>query len=367
MTKIFTVKCSIIAYNLDFKFDAGTSRGVLKNKLTHFIQVRSDQFPKAIGIGEAGPLKGLSIDDVSDFQDKANLILRRVEQIKFRANQEILLQLIDEFDLREFPSIQFALETALLDLIHGGKREIFQNSFFSGKLSLPINGLVWMGDKGFMERQIDQKLEQGYDCIKMKIGAINFDQECEILGNIRERYSKEKITIRVDANGAFTPDTALDKLHKLNEYDIHSIEQPIQPGLIREMNKLCKQSPIPIALDEELIGICGRKNRLALLQSIVPQYIILKPTLLGGIVATREWVELADQTNTGWWMTSALESNIGLNAIAQLTAALKATMPQGLGTGQLYHNNIKSPLRISEGELSYHVNIDWELPGIFNH
>lgn len=367
MTKIFTVKCSIIVYNLNFKFDAGTSRGVLRNKLTHFIQVRSDQFPNSIGIGEAGPLKGLSIDDVSDFQDKANLILRRVEQLNFWADQELLLQQIDELDLSKFPSIQFALETALLDLIYGGKRQILQNRFFSGKISLPINGLVWMGDKGFMERQIDQKLEQGYDCIKMKIGAINFDQECEILEGIRERYTKEKITIRVDANGAFTPDTALDKLHKLNEYDIHSIEQPIQPGLMREMNKLCKQSPIPIALDEELIGVCGTENRLALLESIAPQYIILKPTLLGGIVATREWIELANRTNTGWWMTSALESNIGLNAIAQLTASLDVNMPQGLGTGQLYHNNIGSPLRISEGKLSYLANIDWELSDILNH
>ncbi|MBI0398430.1 o-succinylbenzoate synthase [Cyclobacterium marinum] len=367
MTKLFTVKCSIIAYTLDFKFEAGTSRGILKNKLTHFVQVHSDQFPESIGIGEAGPLKGLSIDDFSDFQEKANLILRRVEQIKFQANQELLLKQIDELQLSEYPSIQFALETALLDLINGGKREIFQNNFFNGNLFLPINGLVWMGDKGFMERQIDQKLEQGFDCIKMKIGAINFDQECEILGKIRDRFSRDKITIRVDANGAFTPENALDRLTKLNEYDIHSIEQPIKPGLFREMNKLCKQSPIPIALDEELIGVYGRGKRLELLESIAPQYIILKPTLLGGIVATREWVELANNTSTGWWMTSALESNIGLNAIAQLTANFQVSIPQGLGTGQLYHNNVDSPLMISEGKLSYNRKFDWELPDIFNH
>lgn len=366
MTQLFKVKCSIKAFALDFKFEAGTSRGILKEKVTYFIQITSDQYPGIIGIGEAGPLKGLSKDDVPNFLKEAIKILKLVKKMEFQSSQEVLLLQIDNMMLQKFPSIQFGLETALLDLIKGGRRKILDNSFYDTGSPLPINGLVWMGEKEFMERQIDQKIEQGYDCIKMKIGAINFDQECELLGKIRSRFSKDKISIRVDANGAFAPQDALGKLERLAKFEIHSIEQPIQPGLIVEMSELCKKSPIPIALDEELIGINGRENKLQLLESIRPHFLILKPTLLGGIVPTREWVALAQQTNTGWWMTSALESNIGLNAIAQLTSSLKGEMPQGLGTGQLYHNNVDSPLSISNGKIFYNTKLEWKLPEIFN-
>ncbi|EPR67816.1 o-succinylbenzoate synthase [Cyclobacterium qasimii] len=366
MTQLFKVKCSIKAYPLNFKFEAGTSRGVLKEKITYFIQVTSDQYPGIIGIGEAGPLKGLSKDDVPNFLEQAIKILNLVEEMEFHASQEVLLNQIDNMMLHEFPSVQFGLETALLDLINGGQRKILDNGFYASGSPLPINGLVWMGEKDFMERQIDQKIEQGYDCIKMKIGAIDFDQECELLEKIRSRFPKDKISIRVDANGAFAPQDALGKLERLAKFEIHSIEQPIQPGLIAEMRELCKQSPIPIALDEELIGIYGRENKLQLLESIRPQFLILKPTLLGGIIPTREWVALAQQTNTGWWMTSALESNIGLNAIAQLTSSLKAEMPQGLGTGQLYHNNIDSPLSILNGQIFYDTKLEWNLSEILN-
>ena len=366
MDQMFCIKASIKAYSLKFKFEAGTSRGVLREKLTYFIQVSSDKFPGLIGIGEAGPLNGLSRDDVPDFLEKALKILKLVEKIAFRANQEEILSKLNAMDLNDFPSIRFALETAILDLTKGGERKILDCDFFNRGTALPINGLVWMGEKGFMEKQIDQKLEQGYNCIKMKIGAINFDQECELLEKIRSRFSEEKITIRVDANGAFTPENALEKLNRLADFGIHSIEQPIQPGLVQEMGKLCKETPIPIALDEELIGVYGRENRLKLLESIKPHFLILKPTLLGGIVATREWVKLAQLTNTGWWMTSALESNIGLNAIAQLTSSLKGEMPQGLGTGQLYHNNVDSPLRISNGKIYYDKELNWVLPEMLN-
>ncbi|WP_339921978.1 o-succinylbenzoate synthase [uncultured Cyclobacterium sp.] len=366
MTQLFKVKCSIKAYPLNFKFEAGTSRGVLKEKITYFIQVTSDQFPGTIGIGEAGPLKGLSKDDVPNFFEEAIKILKLVEKMELQASQEVLLRQVNNMMLQDFPSVQFGLETALLDLINGGQRKLLDNAFYASGSPLPINGLVWMGEKAFMERQIDQKIEQGYDCIKMKIGAIDFDQECELLGKIRSRFSTDKISIRVDANGAFAPQDAFKKLERLAKFEIHSIEQPIQPGLIDEMRELCKQSPIPIALDEELIGIYGRENKLQLLESIRPHFLILKPTLLGGIVSTRDWVALAQQTDTGWWMTSALESNIGLNAIAQLTSSLKAEMPQGLGTGQLYHNNLDSPLKILNGKLSYDSTLDWKLSEILN-
>jgi o-succinylbenzoate synthase len=366
MIQLFKVKPSIGAYALNFKFKAGTSRGVLEEKLTYFIRVTSEKYPGIFGIGEAGPLKGLSKDDVPDFLERANQILVKVEKLEFQANQEKLLSQVDSLGLQEFPSLQFGLEMALLDLINGGERRILTNDFVTSAIPIPINGLVWMGEKAFMERQIDEKLDQGYDCIKMKIGAINFEQECALLGKIRSSFPKNKISIRVDANGAFSPQNAMEKLKKLSQFDLHSIEQPIQPGKVKEMAALCIDSPIPIALDEELIGIYGWEQKVELVESIKPHFLILKPTLLGGILATREWVDIASQTNTGWWMTSALESNIGLNAIAQLTSSLKGTMPQGLGTGQLYHNNVESPLSISGGKLFYNKNLDWKIPETFN-
>jgi L-alanine-DL-glutamate epimerase-like enolase superfamily enzyme len=216
-----------------------------------------------------------------------------------------------------------------------------------------------MGEKDFMLEQINEKFEQGFDCIKMKIGAIDFKQELELLTYIRERYSKDQITLRVDANGAFSPEEALAKLHELAEFDLHSIEQPIAAGNWEAMRKLCEATPLPIALDEELIGV---ENKGELLDAIRPQHIILKPTLLGGILETKEWITLAEERNIGWWMTSALESNIGLNAIAQLADSLGASIPQGLGTGKLYQNNLKSPLEIDQGHIRYNSQIVWEQP-----
>jgi o-succinylbenzoate synthase len=365
MIQLFSVKPSISAHALNFKFKAGTSRGVLEERLTYFIKVTSEEFPGIFGIGEAGPLKGLSEDDLPDFLEKANEILRQVEKTEFLRNEDKLLNQINFMGLQGFPSLQFGLEMALLDLINGGERRILANEFFTSDVPIPINGLVWMGEKSFMEKQINEKLDQGYDCIKMKIGAIDFEQECALLGKIRARFPKNKISIRVDANGAFSPQHAMEKLEKLSQFDIHSIEQPIQPGNAKEMAALCKDSPIPIALDEELIGIHGWNNKLRLIEIIQPHFLILKPTLLGGILATREWVDIAGRMDLGWWMTSALESNIGLNAIAQLTSSLHGTMPQGLGTGQLYHNNVESPLSISEGKLLYNKNLDWKIREFF--
>jgi o-succinylbenzoate synthase len=259
----------------------------------------------------------------------------------------------------ELPSIRFGLETAILDWMNGGKKRILANAFYDAQKPIPINGLIWMGDREFMLKQIDQKLKEGFNCIKMKIGAIDFEQETELLGYIRAKFSPEQIILRVDANGAFSPEEAMKKLEKLAEYHIQSIEQPIPAGNIQDMRALCQVTPLAIALDEELIGVQDKVN---LLDGIQPQHIILKPTLVGGILETQEWIKLAEERNIGWWMTSALESNIGLNAISQLASTFGSDIPQGLGTGKLYHNNLESPLEIQSGFIRYNPEIDWQNP-----
>ena len=236
-----------------------------------------------------------------------------------------------------------------MDMKNGGKRIYFDNDFTTGKRQLPINGLVWMGDKNFMREQIEQKLEEGFTTIKMKIGAIDFETEIKLLESIRNRYDKDQITLRVDANGAFSPEEAMQKLTELAQLDIHSIEQPIKQGQWSKMRELCAQTPLDIALDEELIGVNERTKKIELLDTIKPQYIILKPSLHGGISGTQEWIELAEERNIPWWITSALESNIGLDAICQLTAEYQNGLPQGLGTGSLYTNNLTSNLVVSDG------------------
>ena len=236
---------------------------------------------------------------------------------------------------------------------------IFDNGFARGEERIPINGLIWMGEKSFMQQQIEEKLKAGFNTIKLKIGAIDFDTELSLLEGIRDQYSTNDITLRVDANGAFTVTDAMHKMEQLAALEIHSIEQPVKPGQFELMKMLCAESPLDIALDEELIGIHTKPEKRALLVEIKPQYIILKPALLGGLLACQEWIEIAESLKIGWWMTSMLEANIGLNAIAQFTAQYKPTLPQGLGTGQLYHNNIDSPLEIRKGELLYNKVKGW--------
>jgi L-alanine-DL-glutamate epimerase-like enolase superfamily enzyme len=218
-----------------------------------------------------------------------------------------------------------------------------------------------MGEKQFMFDQIKSKLEEGWNCIKLKIGAIDFEAELELLKYIRSQFSKSDIELRVDANGAFSPDNALEKLHRLAEMDLHSIEQPIKQHQWNEMAELCEKTPLPIALDEELIGIFDFAEKRKVMETIQPQYLIFKPSFIGGFKGTQEWIDLCDEFKTPWWMTSALESNIGLNAIAQWTAILDNHLPQGLGTGQLYTNNIESPLRVNGGFLTYENNGEWDL------
>lgn len=332
---------------LNFKQPSGTSRGVLKTKETWFLFVNNKD---AQGIGECGMFKGLSVDDRPDYEEKLQWVCDNI-------NLELAI-LLDE--LTEFPSIQFGLEMALKSLAAENQFELFPSEFTKGKKSIPINGLIWMGTEEFMRKQIKDKVEAGFTCIKMKIGAINFQTEIHLLKSIRKEFSSKDIELRVDANGAFSPSEALEKLKVLSQFDLHSIEQPIRQGQIEHMAELCNTTPLPIALDEELIGIFSKNNKQGLLQIINPQYIILKPTLVGGFQGSDAWIDLAEQHNIGWWMTSALESNVGLNAIAQYTYTKYNELPQGLGTGSLFTNNIESPLEVENGTLRYNKNNSWK-------
>jgi len=337
-----------------FGFQARTSRGLMRDKNSWFVQINHSDSPGIIGIGECGPLPGLSIDAVPEYEDVLRSCLAKVAEL-----HQPDLSLIADIVPPEFPSIRFGLETAFLDLANGGQRVIFDNSFIAGE-PIPINGLVWIGDMDFMMNQINQKVALGFDCIKIKVGGLNFDRECDMLEYIRKRYFNKNITVRLDANGAFKLDDVLFRLDQLSKFNVHSIEQPIKPGQ-PEMEELCRKSPIPIAFDEELIGIHGTEEKRQLLESLRPAYIILKPTLHGGIISCREWIAIAESLGIGWWMTSALESNIGLNAICQLTAEYNITMHQGLGTGQIYDNNIESPLQVDKGMIRYVKDYAWDL------
>ncbi len=352
------MKAYFISHNLKFRFAAGTSRGVLHEKTSWFLVLEKTG---KTGIGEAGPLPDLSPEDLFLMDRQLSHICRQLEKEDWPGEEEKALALAKELAGAAWPSIRFAIETALLDWQNGGSRILFNNAFSRGEQSIPINGLIWMGEKETMRQRMQQKLAAGYSCLKMKIGAINFQEECAILEEVRKHYGAGKITLRVDANGAFTPAEAMEKLQALARYKLHSIEQPIRAGQHEAMQALCKKSPVPVALDEELIGVDVEKEGRALLEYIRPAYIILKPSLLGGIAASRQWISLAEELEIGWWVTSALESNIGLNAISQFTATYPVDRPQGLGTGQLYHNNIPSPLEINQGRLQHNAGGNWDL------
>lgn len=334
-------------YVLNFKNPSGTSRGVLRTKETWFLILEENGRK---GIGECGMFRGLSYDDVPNYEHQLAWLVANIHLEK-----QLLLSA-----LREFPSIQFGLEQALLSLASENPFELFPSSFTTSRGTIEINGLVWMGDAGFMKEQIQEKLEQGFRCIKMKIGAIDFDAELQLLESIRKNFDSTQITLRVDANGAFAPEKALQKLIWLSQMGLHSIEQPIKQGQWGAMKKLCQDTPLPIALDEELIGITDYKEKVRLLRSVRPQYIILKPSLVGGFNGSKEWVAIAEQFGIGWWVTSALESNIGLNAIAQWTATLDTVLPQGLGTGSLFTNNFESPLTVANGQIYYDTRKNWQ-------
>jgi O-succinylbenzoate synthase len=342
------VKASYQKYILDFKHASGTSRGVLTQKETWFLIVEKEDKK---GIGECGILRSLSIDDRPDYEEKLQWVCQNIHLGK--------QNLYDS--LTEFPSIQFGVEMAFLSLESENPLELYPSDFTKNRQSIPINGLVWMGEPAFMKEQIEQKIAEGFTCIKLKIGAIDFDKELELLQFIRTHFDAKTIEIRVDANGGFLPNEALSKLKQLHQFDLHSIEQPIKQDQISEMAELCQQTPFPIALDEELIGVFSLDDKENLLAKIKPQYIILKPSLVGGFQGTLEWISLAEKHNIGWWITSALESNIGLNAIAQFTFTLQSPLPHGLGTGGLYTNNFDAPLEVVNGELWYNLDLKWDL------
>jgi len=332
------MKAEYFRYLLKFKRPSGTSRGVLYEKETFILEISNDGKK---GVGECAIFRGLSFDDRPDYEDKLKWLCENIHQ-----DFEFLKE-----ELKEFPSIWFGYEQALLNLKHGGKL-YFPSDFTEGKSSMMINGLIWMGEVDYMEEQIEEKLAKGFHCIKLKIG-VDWKCEYEILQKLRQKFSKEKLELRVDANGGFSKNDAKFVLQQLADLHIHSIEQPIKAGNWTDMKELCAQTPTPIALDEELIGVIDFNEKKKLLEAINPQYIILKPSLVGGISGSDEWISLAEQQNIGWWITSALESNLGLNAIAQYTFTKNNPMPQGLGTGDLYKNNFESDLELKGDRLFF--------------
>ena len=342
-----TMKASYFKYILHFKNPSGTSRGILTDKETWFIILEKDGKK---GIGECGILRGLSADDRPDYEEKLQWTCQNIHLGEQKLWEELI----------EFPSIQFGMEMAFLSLQSENPFVLFPSDFTKNTKSILINGLVWMGDEAFMKTQIEDKIAQGFSCVKLKIGAINFDEEIDLLRFIRANFDENTIEIRVDANGAFNENEALYKINQITGFEIHSIEQPIKKNHTDTMSVLCKNSQIPIALDEELIGVFSAEDKKNLLQKIRPQYIVLKPSFVGGFRGTLEWISIAEKLNIGWWITSALESNVGLNAIAQFTFMQNNLMPQGLGTGSLYTNNFDCPLEVFQGQLWYRKEIDWK-------
>ena len=335
-------EATITSRLLHFKQPAGTSRGTYTTRQVWYVSLSSAEHPERVGVGECAPLPKLSCDDLPGYEQILLTACRQLEQTG---------QLDVEF-LRPYPSVLFGLETALRHY-EAGSWALWDTPFSRGEAGIPINGLIWMGDYKKMLQQIETKMQSGYRCIKLKIGAINFEEELALLRYIRAHFSAKEIELRVDANGAFTPQDAMDKLNRLAELELHSIEQPIRAGQWEEMALLTEKTPLPIALDEELIGCNKPEEKIKLLTTICPQYIILKPSLHGGIYGGNEWIAEAERQHIGWWITSALESNIGLNAIAQWCATYRNPLPQGLGTGLLFTDNVEMPLEIKGDSLYF--------------
>ncbi len=347
------MKATFKKYTLNFKQASGTSRGVMHTKETYFLIIEDNG---KIGIGECGLFKGLSYDDKLDYSDKLQWVCDNVD-----LGVDALWN-----ELREWPSIQFGIEQAFLSLQSDNPFVLFPSRFTESIKAIPINGLVWMGSPEFMKQQIADKIANGFNCIKIKIGAIDFNEELNLIAGIRNDFSLEMIEIRVDANGGFDSTNALDKINQLSEFKLHSIEQPIKQNQYDSMAELCKTTPIPIALDEELIGVTKLQDKENLLQKIKPQYIILKPSLVGGFKGSQEWIDIAEKLGIGWWITSALESNIGLNAIAQWTFTLENKMPQGLGTGGLFTNNFDTNLYVKNGHLWFDDAVEISMSDVLN-
>lgn len=338
-------RIEIIPYTLHFKQPAGTSRGIYTEHRVWYVVFVDIDDESHYGIGECAPLHDLSCDFDAHYTDTLSAFCKITEEKQF----------VDTELLRDYPSMLFGLETAIRHY-RQHKWQLWDTPFSMGEQGITINGLIWMADYATMLQQIETKLTQGFTCVKLKIGAIDFEKELDLLRSIRSHYSAKEVTIRVDANGNFANEDTLGKLQKLSELDIHSIEQPIKAGQWHEMAQLIASSPLPIALDEELIGVNNPTEKRKLLEAIRPHFIILKPSLHGGLTGAYEWIELAQELGIDWWITSALESNIGLNCIAQWCATFDNPLPQGLGTGMLYTNNIEMPLTIKRHELWFNPN-----------
>ena len=339
-------KITITSKLLHFLQPAGTSRGVYNTRLSFYLKLTSDEQPDVVGVGECATLPDLSCDAMppNEYERKLRTFCDEYERTG----------IIDYEAMRPYPSMLFGLETAVAQLNAKGSLNFFDTPFGRGEEGIPINGLVWMGTFEKMFERLEAKLKAGFRCIKIKIGAIDFDRELQLIRHIRSTFSRNDVELRVDANGGFTPKEALSRMEALVQYDIHSIEQPIKQHQWTEMARLCAATPLPIGLDEELIGVNERQKKIELLDTIRPQYIVLKPSLHGGMAGTEEWIQLARERNIGSWITSALESNVGLNAIAQLTASIYGSNirhAQGLGTGQLFADNIEMPLKVVGDQL----------------
>lgn len=333
------------------RFTLGTSKGSIETRTVWYLIAWDPARPAVRGIGEVALFPGHSREFPADVRVKLIELCERTDNWAQRLTT----------DLVDVPSVRFAVEQCLKDLESGGTKTLFPSAFTLGHTPIPINGLVWMGDKATMKQRIGEQIDKGYSTVKMKIGAIGIEDELELLRAVRTEFGPQDITLRVDANGAFQFADAPRVLEELARLQVHSIEQPIAPGLYESMAELCAVSPIPIALDEDLIGLNRPELKRDLLDLVKPRYIVIKPSLVGGWTATHEWIDMAEQRSIGWWITSALESSIGLNAIAQFTATLPITMAQGLGTGQVYMDNIASPLHAERGFLHHRPEVEWDL------
>ena len=340
-----------IEHTLQPKFELGTSKGPIGARVVWYLIAWNSERPEVRGIGEAALFPGHSKEFPAEVKTKL------VELCADTSNWEARL----EDDLVQVPSVRFAVEQCLRDLEVNGSKLLFPSSFTLGRQSIPINGLVWMGDRETMRLRLREQVERGFTTVKMKIGALGVDEELSLLEDLREEFGPDDITLRVDANGAYSAKEVMPVLDRLARIGVHSIEQPVAPGLYEVMMEVCRNSPVPIALDEDLIGLNIRRTKTDLLDHLLPQHIVIKPSLVGGWAATREWIELAEARKIGWWITSALESSIGLNAIAQFTATLSLQQAQGLGTGSVYANNIPSPLLAERGSLHYRPELPWDL------
>lgn len=343
-----------------FGFDARTSRGQMRERHCWFLTL-TDDLQHAKGIGEAAPLPGLSKETPEEVELQLQNIVDKINMGYLTGKAFNSLNAIQAL----FPdvyasSVRTALEMALLDLNNGGKKILFDNAFSRREAGIPTNGLIWIGGLDSMLQQVAIKMDEGYRTLKIKIGSLDFEKEIDILQYIKRKYFRENITIRLDANGAFKPNEVFYKLNELSRWGIHSIEQPIMPGQHDLMAEVCRKSPVPIALDEDVIGNHSTAEKKKIIEQIKPQFLILKPSLTGGFKETAEWIQLAENQNVGWWMTSALESSIGLNAVAQFTAQYPVTIPQGLGTGKIYTDNILSPLEVGKGELRLDKKSKWD-------